>query len=135
MSTFMRHGEISFQFIPDINLPNISGLPDQIRQVLLNLFLNAVEAMTPGGCLTMQTSFLPERKEVLLLVKDTGPGIDPEILPRVFDAFITSKGTGTGLGLAITHDIIQQHHGRIEAENAADGGAMFKIWLPIEARS
>lgn len=135
MSTYMRHGEITFQFIPDTNLPNISGLPDQIRQVLLNLFLNAVEAMTPGGCLTMETRFLPDGKEVLLLVKDTGPGIDPEILPRIFDAFITSKGTGTGLGLAITHDIIQQHHGRIEAENALEGGAMFKVWLPMDGRN
>jgi signal transduction histidine kinase len=135
MSTYMRHGEITFQFLPDSNLPNISGMPDQIRQVLLNLFLNAVEAMKPGGCLTMETRFLPEQREVLLLVKDTGPGIDPEILPRIFDAFITSKGTGTGLGLAITHDIIQQHHGRIEAENAPDGGAMFKVWIPIDGRN
>jgi signal transduction histidine kinase len=64
-------------------------------------------------------------------VKDTGPGVDPEILPRIFDAFITSKHTGTGLGLTITRDIIQQHHGRITAENAAGGGATFSVWLPV----
>jgi two-component system sensor histidine kinase FlrB len=71
---------------------------------------------------------------VLLTVKDTGIGIDLEILPRIFEPFITSKYTGTGLGLTITHDIIQQHHGRIEAENDPEGGAIFNIWLPIDER-
>jgi len=135
MNTYMRHDEIAFQFIPESDLPAISGLPDQIRQVLLNLFLNAVEAMTPGGCLTVETQSLPGQGQVLLVVKDTGPGIDPEILPNIFDPFITNKGTGTGLGLAITHDIIQQHHGRIEAENVPNGGAMFKVWLPMDRRN
>jgi len=128
----MRQKEIAFEFIPDANLPNVSGLPDQIRQVVLNLFLNATEIMKPGGYLTVQTRSLPLQNEVLLTVKDTGPGIDPEILPRIFDAFITNKVAGTGLGLTITHDIIQQHHGRIEAHNDPQGGAVFNIWLPID---
>jgi signal transduction histidine kinase len=67
-------------------------------------------------------------------VKDTGAGIDAEILPHVFDAFITSKHTGTGLGLTITHDIIQQHHGRITAANDPKGGAVFETWLPVHDR-
>jgi signal transduction histidine kinase len=70
--------------------------------------------------------------EILFSVRDTGPGINPDILPAIFDPFVTSKSTGTGLGLTITHDIIQQHHGRIEAENQAGGGAIFNVWLPIE---
>ena len=136
ISTHLRHNEIAFEFSPEPNLPNVLGLPDQIRQVMLNLFLNAIEAMKPGGCLTAETYFRPQQKEVLLVVKDTGPGIDPEIMSRIFDAFITSKETGTGLGLTITRDIIQQHHGRIEAENDPQGeaGAIFKIWLPMEER-
>ena len=136
ISTHLRHNEIAFEFIPEPDLPNISGLPDQIRQVMLNLFLNAIEVMKPGGCLIVETRFLPQQKEVMLIVKDTGPGIDPEIMSRIFDAFITSKETGTGLGLTITRDIIQQHHGRIEAENDPQGeaGAIFKIWLPMEER-
>ena len=60
-----------------------------------------------------------------------GPGIDAEILPRIFDAFITSKHTGTGLGLTITHDILEQHHGRISADNDPQGGAIFSVWLPM----
>ncbi len=131
ISTHMRQKEIAFEFFPDANLSTISGVADQIRQVVLNLFLNAVEEMKPGGRLIVQTQNLTPQREVLFTVKDTGPGIDPELLPRVFDAFITSKHTGTGLGLTITHDIIQQHHGRIEAANDPHGGAIFSIWLPV----
>lgn len=131
----LRHNEIAFEFVPEPDLPNVLGLPDQIRQVMLNLFLNAIEVMKPGGCLTVETHFVPEQQEVLFLVKDTGPGIDPRIMPRIFDAFISNKETGTGLGLTITRDIIHQHHGRIEAENDPQSGAIFKIWLPIVERS
>ena len=136
ISPHMLQKEIAFEFIPDPNLPNVLGLSDQIRQVMLNLFFNAVEVMSPGGRLTVQTRGLLAQKEALLAVKDTGPGIDPQILPKIFDPFITSKHTGTGLGLTITHDIIEQHHGRITAENDPDGhgGAIFKVWLPIDEK-
>lgn len=136
ISTHMRQKEIAFEFFPDPDLPMISGLSDQIRQVVLNLFLNAIEIMKPGGRLTVQTRGMFEQNEVFLSVKDTGPGIDPEILPKIFDPFITSKHTGTGLGLTITHDIIEQHHGRIQAENNREGedGAVFNVWLPIDER-
>lgn len=132
----MRQKEIVFEFLPDSDLPSVSGLSDQIRQVMLNLFLNAIEVMKPGGRLTVITRSLPEQNEVLLTVQDTGPGIDPEILPHIFEPFITSKHTGTGLGLTITHDIIEQHHGRIEVANnpLGQGGAIFNIWLPIHEK-
>ncbi len=135
ISTHMRQKQIVFQFHPEANLPPVSGLPDQLRQVVLNLFLNAIEVMEPGGRLTVDTQSLAPQREVVLTVTDTGPGIDAEILPRIFDAFITSKHTGTGLGLAISHDIIQQHHGRIQARNNPDEGASFTIWLPIDKRA
>jgi len=131
IATHMRHKQIAFEFLPDSDLPDVSGISDQIRQVVLNLFLNAIEIMKPGGCLTVQTRGLLSQKEVLFSVRDTGPGIDPEILPNIFDPFITGKPTGTGLGLTITHDIIHQHHGRIEAGNHPEGGAVFTVWLPI----
>jgi signal transduction histidine kinase len=134
ISTHMRQKEIAFEFFPDPNLPIISGLSDQIRQVVLNLFLNAIEVMKPGGRLTVQTRGLVQQNEIFLSVKDTGPGIDLEILPKIFDPFITSKHTGTGLGLTITHDIIEQHHGRIQAENSPEGGAIFSVWLPVDER-
>lgn len=131
ITTHMRQKEISFEFIPEEGLPPVAGIPDQIRQVALNLFLNAIEVMKPGGRLTVRTRSLLQQKEVLLTVRDTGPGIDAEIMPNIFDPFITSKNTGTGLGLTITHDIIEQHHGRIEADNDPNGGAVFNVWLPI----
>jgi PAS domain S-box-containing protein len=136
IATHMRQKQIAFEFFPDPDLPDVSGLQDQIRQVVLNLFLNAIEVMQPDGRLTVLTRGLLLQKEVLLTVKDTGPGIDPEILPLIFEAFITNKHAGTGLGLAITHDIIQQHHGRIEAKNDPEGqgGAIFNIWLPMDER-
>ena len=131
IGTHMRHKSILFEFIPDPDLHPVSGISDQLRQVVLNLFLNAVEVMKPGGRLTVQTRNMIEKREVLFTVKDTGPGIDEEILPRIFDAFITNKHTGTGLGLTITHDILEQHHGRINAENDPQGGAVFHVWLPM----
>jgi signal transduction histidine kinase len=132
IATHLRHNEIVFEFFPDPNLPIIPGLTDQIRQVILNLLMNAVEAMANGGRLTVFTHFLEENGEVLLSVSDTGTGIDPAILPAIFDAFVTNKERGTGLGLTITYDIISKHHGRIQAENNSEHGATFNVWFPIK---
>jgi signal transduction histidine kinase len=130
-STHMRHKSITFQFQPDENLPEVQVIPDQIRQVTLNLFMNAIEAMDKGGCFTVCTQALPEQNQVLLTFSDTGPGINPQILPQIFEPFVTNKDTGTGLGLTITRDIIAQHRGEIRAENNAGAGATFKVWLPV----
>jgi two-component system NtrC family sensor kinase len=131
IATHLRHNQISMEFVPDPNLPFIPALADALRQVLLNLLMNAVEAMTTGGRLTVSTRLLEADREILIAVSDTGPGIDPTILPHIFDAFVTGKALGTGLGLTITYDIINKHHGRIAAENNPEGGATFRIWLPI----
>ena len=77
---------------------------------------------------------LCDGRELLLTISDSGPGIDPSILPYIFDAFITTKQKGTGLGLAISYDIVSKHRGRITAQNNLDQGATFKIWLPLENR-
>jgi signal transduction histidine kinase len=126
----MRYKNITYEFIPDLELPMVPGIPDQIRQIVLNLFMNAVEAMQAGGHLTVYTDRLPEQDRILFSVSDTGPGIDPEILPHIFEPFITNKENGTGLGLTITADIIRQHNGEIQAENNPGGGATFRVWLP-----
>ena len=133
IATHLRHNEISFEFYP-ADLPTIPGLADQIRQVLLNLLMNAVEAMTTGGRLTVSTQNLKDSDEILLRVSDTGKGIDRVILPNIFDAFVTNKESGTGLGLTITYDIIAKHHGRIQAENNPLNGATFSVWLPCSMR-
>ncbi|MCA2001820.1 MAG: GAF domain-containing protein, partial [Chloroflexi bacterium] len=130
ISTHLRHNEIAFEFHPDANLPLIPALANQIRQVTLNLFMNAVEAMSDGGTLKVWTEYLPSSGEALLTVSDTGSGIPPELLPSIFDAFVTNKQRGTGLGLTISYDIIMKHRGRITAENNPDRGSTFKVWLP-----
>jgi signal transduction histidine kinase/GTP-sensing pleiotropic transcriptional regulator CodY len=134
ISTHLRHNEIIYEFFPDPALPLIPALPNQIRQVILNLLMNAVEIMTSGGKLTVSTKLLQDSNEVLLSVSDTGPGIDPDLLPNVFEAFITNKQRGTGLGLTISYDIVMKHHGRITAENNPEAGALFQVWLPINNR-
>jgi signal transduction histidine kinase len=132
ISTHLRHNNISFEFYPDPTLPVIPGLADQIRQVFLNLFMNAVEAMRASGRLSVSTKYLKAEEEVFLSISDNGTGISPSILPNIFDAFITDKETGTGLGLTISYDIILKHQGRITAENNPENGATFKVWLPTK---
>ncbi len=126
----MRQKNIIFEFVPDLELPEVPGIPDQIRQIVLNLFMNAVEAMQSGGHLTVQTLRLPEEDRILFSVTDSGSGIAPEIISHIFEPFITNKENGTGLGLTITADIIRKHHGEIQAENNPGGGATFNVWLP-----
>lgn len=132
LATHLRKNQIAFEFHPDQDLPVLIAQPDQIRQVILNLFINAVEAMSEGGKLTVSSAFVKDAKEVLVSISDTGAGISAGIMPFIFDPFITNKKEGTGIGLTISHEIVIKHGGRIAAENNADGhGATFKFWLPI----
>lgn len=130
ISTYLRHKNISFEFHPSPELLPVAGLSNHLKQVLLNLFINSVEAMPQGGHLCVDVSLTPENDEVVLSLQDSGTGFERELLPRIFDPFVTNKKTGTGLGLTITHDIIEQHRGRILAENIPAGGAKVNIWLP-----
>ncbi|PKN93537.1 MAG: hypothetical protein CVU44_09300 [Chloroflexi bacterium HGW-Chloroflexi-6] len=130
--THLRHNGIVFEFLAETDLPMVLGLQDQLRQVFLNLFLNAVDAMPSGGRLIVATQHLAETRQALITVSDTGPGIEQAIFPTIFDAFVTNKELGTGLGLTISQEIIQKHGGRLTAENNPDHGATFCIWLPID---
>lgn len=132
VATHLRKNEIVFEFLPDFETPPIMALGDQVRQVVLNLLMNAVEAMVNGGKLVVHTKYLKDNHEVMLAVCDTGVGISHAILPYIFDPFVTNKKRGTGIGLTISHDIVMKHRGRIMAENNPDGnGATFKVWLPV----
>ncbi len=131
ISTHLRHKNISFEFHPDTNLPCATGLSDHLKQVMLNLFINAVEAMPEGGHLCVDTYHLPANGEIFFSITDNGTGIDANLLPKIFDPFVTNKETGTGLGLTISHEIIEQHQGRILAENVQMGGAKLTVWLPV----
>ena len=104
---------------------------EQIRQVLLNLILNAVEAMPSGGTIEVTIQEI-EREEVEIKLSDTGCGISDEKLKEIFNPFFTTKEGGTGLGLSIVQRIINEHGGRIEVESKENRGTQFKLFLPIE---
>ncbi len=104
---------------------------EQIRQVLLNLVLNAVQAMPEGGEISLRSH--QEGGAVILTVVDQGVGIAPENIERIFDPFFTTRPTGTGLGLSIAHQIVHGHGGEISVHNNPDRGATFAIRLPIAA--
>ncbi len=124
----------------DGDLPRIAVDENQLRQALLNLLRNAIEAMAGegGGVLTVITKRLPagdEGPRVEVRVVDEGPGIDDEVLAQVFDPFFSTKDGGTGLGLALTQQIIHEHGGSISVESAPDQGTTFAVSLPASTES
>jgi signal transduction histidine kinase len=133
IATHLRHNNIRYEFIPDPDLPRAPLIHDQIKQVILNLCLNAVEAMPDGGELALRTAYHPGAGEISLAVADNGYGIPPEVLPHIFEPFMTTKESGTGLGLAISFDIVHRHGGRIEARSQPGVSTVFTVWLPGEA--
>jgi len=104
----------------------------QIQQVLVNLIKNAMQAMTRGGTLTLQTGAGSEG--VWFSVSDTGGGIPQDQINRIFEPFYTTKKKGTGLGLMIVQRIVRAHDGRIELESHVGRGTTFRIWLPSHER-
>ncbi|WP_281421810.1 two-component system sensor histidine kinase AtoS [Clostridium thailandense] len=115
----------------DLSIDDILVDAQLIKQVLVNLLLNAVQALpTKGGKITVKTQKRSDGLEII--VEDTGKGIDQESLPKIFDPFFTTKDTGTGLGLAVSNKIIEIHHGYIRAESIVGVGSTFAIYLPYE---
>ena len=113
------------------NIDEIQIDPDRINQVLLNLYLNAIEAMEPGGKLQIEISDREKNGELKIQISDTGHGISAEDLPKIFDPYFTTKSSGTGLGLAIAHNIVEAMGGTIEVKSGAGKGTTFTLRLPI----
>jgi two-component system NtrC family sensor kinase len=114
-------------------MPPVPVVINNLKQVFLNLMLNAGEAMANGGQLTLRTALATDagQKVAQVLVTDTGPGIAPEHLPKVFEPFYTTKSTGTGIGLAVSYGIVQAHGGWIKVDTTP-GGTTFTVSLPLE---
>jgi PAS domain S-box-containing protein len=119
-------------FAPD--LPLVDASRPHLQQVCLNITMNAIDAMPNGGNLTIAIRMEPRRiPGVLLAFSDSGRGIAPENLERIFEPFFTSgKAKGVGLGLTITHDIVERHSGQLVITSPPNGGAVVEIWLPLK---
>ena len=124
----VRH--VVFQTSLDPQIPEISVDPKQMRQVLINVMKNAMEAMPEGGRLSITTQLQDDR--VKLRIIDTGQGITPEDVKSVFDPFVTTKAKGTGLGLPICRKIIEDHDGLISLESTSGHGTVCNITLPVQ---
>jgi len=114
-------------------LPEVFGDPNQLIQVIVNLAVNAIQAMPRGGRLTVGAS--AEGDAVALVVEDDGDGMPPAVLERIFDPFFTTKGVGegTGLGLAVVHGIVTAHGGTIRAWSEVGKGSRFEALFPVAA--
>ena len=128
-SAELQHVQVIKELDP--SLPNLMADFDQLYQVCTNLFLNAIQAMPQGGKLTIRTSV--NDGQLKIEVQDTGCGISPENMRKLFTPFFTTKHEvkGVGLGLAISYGIIQRHHGRIEVQSKKGEGTTFTICLPL----
>lgn len=127
--------QVSLLLHPAADLPQIMGDPVQVRQVLINLVMNGAEAMAALAAddsrqLRICTS-LHDTGNLEVAVIDTGSGIHPQMLERIFEPFVSGKADGLGMGLAISRTIITAHGGRLWADNAPDGGATLRFTLPI----
>jgi PAS domain S-box-containing protein len=125
-----KSANLTVQLSLESSLPPITGNAGKLQQVFLNLFLNARDAMEPGGVLTIESTH--DEALVRIDVADTGHGIAPEHLNRIYDPFFTTKSArkGTGLGLSVSYGIIQEHSGTIEVFSRTGGGTRFRIELP-----
>jgi signal transduction histidine kinase len=141
-------GRVSRTLARAEGLPAVKGDSDQLQQVLLNLLLNAIEAMPGGGQIRVETSLVtrrrpglevaPEQPVVVVEISDTGPGIDEAARDKIFEPFYTTKEGrgGTGLGLSVSHGIIKEHDGWIEVDSGPSGvGSAFRICLPAAQES
>src|SRR5271157_1429054 len=128
-------GGVELQLKLAKDLPLVSCDPAQIEQVLLALIMNAKDAMPRGGNLWVETRLSGDETEIEIQVRDDGAGIAPDVLPHIFEPFLTTKesGHGVGLGLAISRGIVERHNGRIEVQSELGRGTTFTVTLPSQA--
>jgi signal transduction histidine kinase len=112
-------------------LPDVECVPSQLNQVFMNLLVNAAQAITDRGTITIACGTRDD--EVWIDIEDTGCGMAPEVARRIFDPFVTPKpvGPGTGLGLSVSYSIVKRHGGRIEVDSTPGQGTRFRVWMPI----
>jgi len=129
--------QVEVKSVLDPSVPTLRADPIHLQQVLLNLMINAMHSMEDAGapvkCLEVRT-LRPSSEFVQISILDTGKGIAPENLPKIFNSFFTTKSEGLGLGLSIAKSIIKAHGGSIWAENRDSGGAALNFTVPVKAQ-
>ena len=115
----------------DKYLPEITADPMQLKQVILNLIMNSIDAMPEGGTLGVRSYFDREAHSIHIEVSDTGKGIEEKMIDKIFQPFFTTKPKGTGLGLAITKRLVDEHNGRLSVVNCPGGGTIIRVSLPL----
>jgi two-component system sensor histidine kinase HydH len=123
-----QKNKISITADAPADLPDVSVDPDKVKQVLLNILLNALAAMPDGGKLEIDYSL--QKDNLCVNVTDTGVGIEKMDLPRIYDPYFTSKPAGTGLGLAVVQKIMEAHGGKVEVESNAGVGTKVRLHFP-----
>jgi len=139
---FLLENQVLFQNI-HVEKNLAEALPEarvdmqQINHLLMNIVLNAAQAMEGRGRLSVSTSHVADTDRIRIEIADTGPGIPTTVLPHIFDPFYTTRGEGegTGLGLSLVYGIVEEHHGSIVAQNRPEGGATFVVELPVAGPS
>jgi C4-dicarboxylate-specific signal transduction histidine kinase len=138
MKPELAQHEVRARLVPAEGLPPIPADAVQMQQVLVNLVQNAIDAMrdTPAGRRAVTITTAGADEQVIVRVSDSGPGVAPDNLCRIFDSFFSTKSYGLGMGLNISRSIIESHGGRLTAQNNADGrGATFEFVLPLGGRA
>ncbi len=126
---YLQHRRITVQHDLGSGLPRLLAAPDELEQVFINLVLNAVDAMPEGGVLRI-TSRLAQDGRLAVTFSDTGHGIAPELLDRIFEPFFSTRDGGTGLGLTVSYNVVQRHGGEITVQSTVGEGTTFTVWLP-----
>lgn len=131
----LNEGQVHIRLQLEPGLPALQLDIHRIRQLLVNLTKNALEALeehhVSPASVTISTQYQPDARQAILSVHDNGPGIPPELLPRLFEPYVTSKHKGTGLGLAIVKKIVEEHGGHLSARNHDSGGAIISVRFPL----
>lgn len=129
----LQHQQVTWIQDPYPSMPVVVAISNQIKQVFLNISLNAIDAMQPdGGDLCVKVSEIPAAGQLCISFRDTGPGIPEENLAKIFEPFFTTKDKGTGLGLAICYDIVKRHNGQLTVDSRLGQGAQFNVILPLQ---
>ena len=130
----IQHAQVVVHRHATSRLPKVNGVSNLLKQVFLNIIINAVEAMPEGGDLYIDTVWDDKRGEASISFADTGEGIPVSDLANIFDPFHTTKARGTGLGLSISHGIVERHGGRIDVKSEEGEGSTFTVRLPADSR-